>query len=215
MVKPYLAIPSRDGRLDCRHLTVFVHTACAYPGIAFDSQALSLLVLNFNTLYANALNAREQGFTHFVLLHDDIVPMQTDWLQRMLAEMETHQLDVLSAVVVIKGTDRISCGTYDGKESFGMTFKDFGADRTWVNNDDPILLVNSGCLVVDIRKPWVDDFCFTSADHIVKDADGKYRAIAESEDYRMSVWLAKRGIRYGATSKVPVYHIGRCDYQAA
>jgi hypothetical protein len=211
-MKIYMGIPTRDGKLDHRHVRIITSLAGQYPGLAMETQSMSLLNLNFNTLYANALNARKHGFTHFLMLHDDIIPKQDDWVRILHSEMAAGNLDVISAAVIIKGTDRLSCAMYDGEKSWPMTAKLFGPDTTIVNTGKPILMMNTGCLLMDITKPWADSFCFSGHDTIVKGEDGQFMAMAESEDYRMSIWLHQNGVPYGATSKVHTWHRGGYDY---
>lgn len=64
---------------------------------------------SFNTLWSSALNARDaKGSacpTHFLMFHVDIIPLQVDWLPRMIALMAEHKAEILSVVSPIKSGD--------------------------------------------------------------------------------------------------------------
>jgi len=63
----------------------------------------SLLASNFNQLWCLALNHVHEGrpLEYFAMLHDDVGP-EDFWLDKLIAELEDKQLDVLSVVVPIK-----------------------------------------------------------------------------------------------------------------
>ena len=196
----------------------------------------SLLACNFNILLSEALNLREQvGLTHFLLLHADVVPHGETWLETMLNEMERHHVQVLSAVIPIKdhrgltstaldtsglkGVEPWRCRrltlaecdklpvTFDGREAAaGIEY--------WPKDLKPVLLVNTGLMLIDLRAKWVDDVCFTVRDQIGRDAEGRRTAYCEPEDWGFSKWLHAKCIPYKATRCVAVGHDGSMSYES-
>src|SRR4051812_48922453 len=73
-----------------------------FSGIRVDDVGSSLLALNFNEMWARALNARSQGITHFVMLHADVVPHSATWVGQLRSIMDRHAASVLSVVLPIK-----------------------------------------------------------------------------------------------------------------
>ena len=92
----FLGIPCGDRRLDCGTANAILkaphHVRCA-P--VFNS--FSLLACNFNFLFTAALNMRKDGFTHFCMLHNDVIPDGDRWLADLLDEMLLADADVVSA----------------------------------------------------------------------------------------------------------------------
>src|SRR5678816_3607138 len=71
-----------------------------FPTSPYVEWTASLLCYNFNALLATALNARSSdpakpGITHFLLLHDDVRPMERHWARQMFDEMQAHNLGAL------------------------------------------------------------------------------------------------------------------------
>jgi len=196
----------------------------------------SLLAHNFNILLSAALNLRWQvGLTHFLLLHADVVPHGERWLETMLDEMERHHVQVLSAVIPIKDhrgltstaldtsglkdvepwrcrrltlteCDKLPV-TFDGREAAA------GIDL-WPKHLEPVLLVNTGLMLIDLRAKWVDDVCFTVRDQIGRNAEDRRTAYCEPEDWGFSRWLHSRCIPYKATRCVAVGHAGNAFYES-
>src|SRR5687768_1679469 len=63
----------------------------------------SLLACNFNKLWCAALNMVHRGerLDYFAMLHDDI-GAEDGWLDKLVAELEANDLDVLGVAVPIK-----------------------------------------------------------------------------------------------------------------
>lgn len=178
----------------------------------------SVLTLTFNQLLATALNKRdEEGATHFAMLHNDIVPCQ-GWVDVLLEEMYSHNLDFVAAVVPIKNTYGLTSTATDNlgypwgvrrlsmKEIFALPETFTAADVKHRDPDAPLLL-NSGCTLLKLTEPWVSGLYYKQTDRIARcQLDGKWIAQSISEDWDFSRQLFARGCRLGATRKVSLYH---------
>jgi hypothetical protein len=230
----FLGIPCGDGRLDMGTaqaiLKAPMQVRCA-P--AFN--AFSLLACNFNFLFTTALNLRSQGITHFCMLHNDVAPQSDTWLTDLLNEMILADADAISAVVPIKNDQGLtSTGldysglpdarpfacrrltmteimqmpeTFDADEAEAH-LSDFPSDQI-----DPVLLINTGLLLIDIRKPWVESVKFQVLDEVRSNPEtGVMECFTDPEDWNFSRQLHGLGVRYVATRKVHVQHAGRASY---
>ena len=194
-----IAMPSRRGRLT----SVLGRT--------------SLLALNFNRLWCNALNERESlKLTHFAMIHNDIAaPMW--WIDTLIDEMDRVDADIISAVVALKdgrGLTSTAIGepvkgdirrlTLHEIHQFPVTFQ--RSDIT----DDPntILLLNTGCWVCRFTEPWVEEAKFQVLDDIRRSKDGTFQAVTLSEDWNFSRWAAARSLKMFATRVVAPEHYG-------
>ena len=219
MSKVFLALPSYDGHMEQGAFGPIAHSK------AHLAQPLgsSLLCYTFNQLFCMALNMRSKGFTHWAILHADICPLQNDWLDTLRSEMERVGADVMSAVVPLKSND--------GLTSTGLAVQEFYAKRyggveeldPWAVKrltmkeiydlpetfTDENLVVNSGCMIVDITKPFAEKICFTIQDRIVRDENGEFKALVFSEDWSFSQQVRKLGGSIWATRKVGLYHVGK------
>jgi len=178
---------------------------------------MSLLTRVFNTLFCAALNARKHGVTHFLLHHADIGPDGNWWLDRMMAIMEEKGADVLSAVVPIKSPLGLTSTALDeGIEGRDLkysprrlTLKEVHAlDPTFTH---PRLLVNTGLMLVDIRKPWVEKIHFRFEDEILWE-DGVAKVRNWPEDWLFSRDAKALGANLWATREIKVLHAGRANY---
>lgn len=182
----------------------------------------SLLTANFNRLWCTALNARQTaGVTHFAMHHSDIAAPQ-GWIDDLLAILDERGADVVSAVVPMKDDRGLTTtGVRDMRtshirrltmaevhelpETFGL------ADVS--DEPDTALMVNTGLWVCRFTEPWVEEFPgFQQGDNIVKDEDGRYRALTLSEDWWFSQWCHDRGLSVLATRAVAVKHYGRVAF---
>lgn len=179
---------------------------------------LSLLSMCFNTLWCGALNHRADGATHFAMLHSDIEPVAW-WLDMLMDELIATDADLLSVVVPIKSEQGLTSTAIDSgagdnfANEFRLTMQEvFRLPETFSAADcgypDRALLVNSGCWVCRLDRPWVEQVHFTINDRIRKGADGLWRPEVESEDWCFSRQLHRLGCKVLATRKVPVKHLG-------
>lgn len=205
----FIANPSPDRQLYNTSAQLIAHSGVKRKTIHGEN-AGSIVTHNFNQLWVAALNLRKtQGVTHFLLWHADIRPLGQDWLDNMFAEMEANQADVLSAIVPIKDDRGLTSTAFDlgdwkaarltQKQVWGKNIPD-----TWTADN---LLVNTGLMLVDFRKPWVEKICFTINDKIVYE-NGVWQAYCESEDWNFSRQCHKLGVRLFATRKIITEHNG-------
>jgi len=190
----------------------------------------SLLAFNFNILLASALDARDAGeVTHFAMLHADIEPIPeldeagmvtVGWVDILCREMAASGADVVSAVVPIKevsGNPRTSTAIFDdanpwtpkqflyvaNKEELPTTFTNLQVCQPGEH-----LGINTGCMLIDLRRPWWDDFAFEIRDRIVKGPNGKRHAQVRPEDWEMSRHVQSHGGVVAATWAVKLSHHG-------
>lgn len=184
--------------------------------LRFDMSS-SVLTLNFNRMWAEALNAREHGFTHFAMLHDDVCP-EPGWLDILLAEIEREQADVVASVIPIKschGLTSTALGNAPPRNIFRplrrLTMAEtYNLPPTFSRKDIQLegpdtLFINTGCWIADLRKDWVTKNCFRNVERLIRCKD-RWKADCMSEDWAFSVDLERWGAKVLATRKVPLYH---------
>jgi len=207
-------VPTYNGQLHFKTATALLTHGAQRFDISFSS--ISLLAYNFNHLFAKAYNEMEsKGFTHFCLLHADIGP-EIGWLARMLSMMKEHRLDCLSLVSPIKNAEfNTSCALDYPGELKKLSSSDIsllpdvftGSDCKKVFGTDR-LLVNTGCMVIDMRRVNPVKCFFEISDRIVRDKNGKYECQNIPEDWAISRKFMKHKIRYAATKSVKLTHHG-------
>ncbi len=180
----------------------------------------SLLAFNFNLLFTHAMNLRENGCTHFAMLHADIDP-ERHWVDKLRDEMESAHAEVISAVVPIKSTEGTTSIAIDMPDEGNwvqcrLTMREVHRiakptfDAADAGYPGHALLINTGCMLVDLRGDWVDRFPgFCVSDEIRHDGpNGEARAWNEPEDFAFGRWLHDHGVRAVATRAVRVNHLG-------
>lgn len=199
------------------------------------SEGSSNLPLNFNVILANALGYRDAGLaTHLAILHED-VSAEPGWLDTLWLEMLAHEADFIGAVVPIKEpNDNPRTSTGVGKRSdifwgnrclrmsdIASLPETFGRDDVCGGPDD-VLIVNTGCFLADLRRPWWDDrgdgqpFAFGFENRVRLDRATGVRTVDTCcEDWLLSHMLHDHGARVFATSKVRATHWGDCPWHNA
>ena len=179
-------------------------------------QSMSLLAFNFNNLWCIALN---KNYSHFCMVHADL-SMDAGWLDTLMNEMNTHGADVLSAIIPIKNNSGETSTGFDlsrgdGKETDEflikkITLKEAYAmtEATWTHEK---LLLNTGLMLVNMRKDWVKKIHFHMIDKIIKTENG-YRPLCVSEDWQFSRDAKALGAKLYCTRKVRVVHLGGGAY---
>jgi hypothetical protein len=76
---------------------------------------------------------------------------------------------------------------------------------------DENLLINTGLLVVDMRKPWVEQIAWRFENEIIKVGDA-FKPFEISEDWCFSRQARALGAKLFATREVKVKHLGRAAY---
>jgi hypothetical protein len=184
-------------------------------------QCGSLLAANFNMLWVTALNMQRSGIPikYFAMLHDDIGP-QDWWLDTLIEEMESRDLDMLGVVSPIKdslGLTSIAVAPSDGYTwaQQRLTMREvFALPETFTSEDvGRPLLLNTGCWVCRFDPSWNTDVFFTINDRIVFDRRiNSYVAQVESEDWFFSRLCHEKGLKIGATRKVAITHEGFAQF---
>lgn len=175
----------------------------------------SVLPRGFNKLYASALNERENGFTHFAMIHADIQVNEPFWIDKMMYLMGLHGAEVLSVVSPIKDPRGLTSTAVDINPHTGewdkwrvkrLTMKEvFEKPATWT---EPELLVNTGLMLIDMRAPYADKLYFEFVDQIIFDENMKRRAVGMSEDWQFSRLVNSMGGKIFATREIAISHIG-------
>lgn len=240
----------------------------------------SLLAMCFNITFSIAMRLRDEGkATHFLMLHDDIVPLDQNWFEELWSAYKdpegnngTGMICAVSPIKDQRGFTSIAVekevaeesddalGTLrrvieassgfrgpkdDGFEAWlKANFKDV-LDRlsgippkrfftkpqrltmTQIHNGPqtfthPGLLLNTGCLLFDMREPWVDqattkgrgNLYFTIQDHI-EWIDGIPHPSSASEDWNFTRMARAAGCpKIYATRKMPLEHIGQARFSS-
>jgi hypothetical protein len=155
------------------------------------------------------------------MAHSDIVA-EPGWLDTLWSEMWLYNLDLISAVVPIKGpTGRTSTAIGSTSDPWKVHRCIFDKDRKrypptfgpeHVCAPGEVLLVNTGLMLLDLRRPFWDDFAFSFHDRIRKTPSGRV-AENRSEDWEMSHFLHRVGARYMATWRPKLSHEGIKRYK--
>jgi hypothetical protein len=161
------------------------------------------------------------NFTHFAMLHDDIVP-QNNWLDALVDELLATGADLLSAVVPIKDVNGMTSTAIDGEDIFlverRITMTEvYRLPPTFSAADcgypSKALLTNSGCWVCDFTKPWRYNIRFTIQDRIRRDPrTGLWQAEVASEDWQFARDVQAQGGKVLATRKVGLAHFGHLPF---
>lgn len=176
-------------------------------GVAFFETTGSILTASFNHCWCWALNARKGGLTHFLLMHADVKPQNLDWIDVLLSEMEKAEADVLSAIIPIKDGRGLTSTALDTNRWHPVRITQKQSKElpaTWTSDG---LLTNTGLMLVDFRKPWVEKTCFTIHDELVCE-DGEWRTRCEPEDWNFARQCRALNLRIFATRAVTVEHFG-------
>lgn len=214
----FLALPSYGGGESENTLAVAdaIFTARKGAGrVITCTKSLSLLALTFNTLWCEALNRREElGLTHFVMLHADVAP-ESGWLWKILDEMDRVEADILSAVVPIKddqGITSTALYTRGERDTYRLSLDDLATLPATFDGSrwpEKRLLVNTGLMAVDFRKPWVEKVWFEIRDGIDRLPDGRFVPLVMPEDWNLSLMAEDLGCRVFATQKLSLTHWGK------
>lgn len=216
--KVFFRTPAYDGRVEADTMMSVMRCICgdSTSQYDYDVQALSALCLNFNMLWAQALNTRaSNGWTHFAMLHADMATAMPNWLEFLMDELDRTGADVLSVVAPFKdGSGLTSTGYDNGQQVVRLTLKQihelpvtFGIEDTPYPEHQ--LVVNTGMWVCDFTKPWVEKVWFQMVDQIVPCPDGIFRVVFKPEDWEFSRMCNELGLKVMATRGVPIRHIGR------
>lgn len=184
-------------------------------GFAYNEQVGSILTASFNALWCWALNARKvqpQPMTHFLMLHADIRPMVnpgSNWFTTLLEEMEAIHAEVISQIVPIKDGRGLTSTAFDTNQWAPMRLsltQAMAFPKTWTCEG---LLWNTGMMLVDLRKDWVENIHFEMSDGIRKNEEtGEFYPIIEPEDWNFSRKCRRLGVLGAVTRAVELDHHG-------
>jgi len=216
-IKVFVGIPSYNGEVRWNLTKILTFASEKGYLSKTNCQCSSAINCNFNSLYAQALNHRGAGITHFLLLHADIDIQEKNWVDKMVDLSIQHKADVLSAVSPIKSAEGLTStaldemiGSADRPHIRRLTMTEImKRPPTWTEDK---LLINTGCMLVDITKSWAEDVFFEFEDKLLKDKDGNFYAHFFPEDWNFSRKVRAAGGSIFATREVKLHHIGNSSY---
>jgi hypothetical protein len=215
----YIGLPTYDGRV--HQSAIALKKTCSQvvgraPTLHIESS--SILTRTFNALYAAALNARADGYTHFLMIHEDVHPLVPGWLDKMLGIMDMVGADVLSAVSPIKNVLGLTSTALELPGDVPnlvkiqrLTMREIMKEPETFTH--PNILVNTGLMLIDLSASWVEDVWFEFSDSIVKGQDGKFVAAGCSEDWNFSRMVRAKGGKLWATRAIPLVHRGGGEFR--
>lgn len=184
----------------------------------------------FNAVWVDSLNMAAKGeVSHFAMLHSDIDP-QPGWLDILIEELDRLDADCVSAVVPLKDARGLtSTAIGDPADPWQpwrrFTLREIAAfpetfDNAAAGYPDKPLLVNTGCLVCDLRKPVYQTvleggevpIAFNFPTCVGRGPGGKFESFRESEDWHFSRRLAEFGGKAWATRTVQLNHLGEYPF---
>ena len=205
----FVGLPSHDGtRLNALALADI--TARRKDAILAERFGC-FLPANRNDLWCQALNMAPRPEL-FLWLDADVIPTD-DFVTVLEGEMRATGADLMGGVVSMKtkpGDTSIALDADEfGRKTRRMHLSEMaGLTDTWTH---PRLLLSTGLILVDFRKPWVEQVSFATEDRIEK-RDGKFVTVNDSEDYRWCRQVRSLGGSIFATRKVGTTHVGRRDH---
>lgn len=209
--KVFIALPSYNGQSASKQL--YSLSAIVKKGWLVASTEFSSLAHSFNRMWADCLNRkRTEGFTHFVMCHADIVP-HGNWIQILLDEMKTHGADIISAISPIK--DHLGITSTGRMRPDVKCIERFTMHQVYQLPETftfPDIVLNTGCMCVNLAFPFVEQLFFRFQDWIEKNEKGEFVARTVSEDWLFSADAASMGAKLYATRKVKLEHIGTMHF---
>lgn len=219
----YLCLPSRrDVRIEAAqsHYALATNGGCQFiPCVS----ANNLLANGFNKHWAMALNWQKAGIVDYFLMHHDDIEIRTPlWLDEMIMEMNRVGAAVLSVVQPIKDGKQTETSTAVETEHGPwrprrMSFEEI--DELPETFTLPGLLINTGLMLVDIRRPEFHElvgnelyFHFEINDRIVSGKDGMLYAQFRPEDWNFSRLCHARHLPVYATRKIECLHYGEIGF---
>lgn len=234
-----LGCPTHNGQIEHRVIKALFAEATAKHRVLVKVHQTSLLAAGCNQMYCDALNGKGNSngerFKWFAMLHADVAP-EPLWLDKLIEIAEQNNADLLSAVVPIKGNEGVTSTAIsfpgdpfqryarltlkqvnrpDWPETFNVKqalaffrretphYPEVLADST--------LLVNTGCMVVRLDRPWSNELYFTINDKIDLTLNG-FQSFVEPEDWFFSRLVAEKGGNVMATKAIRLEHIGNTPY---
>lgn len=218
-MKIFMAMPTYDLTVHLHAARAFYVGATTYLPRFYAEAGRSLLANCFNILWGAALSIRkDEGITHFAMLHSDVVP-QDGWLDILYQEMTRTQSHLVSVVLPIKDLSGVT-STAIGGETYQpvrrLTMKEvLQLPETFTATDcgypNKPLWTNTGCWLVDLSLQGIDRAAFEIRDSIKKTPEG-YQPVCFPEDWSFADQVHELGGRVSATRKVSATHVGTFAY---
>lgn len=169
----------------------------------------SLLAKGMNIALATGLNGK---FTHLLLVHADIKPVDPKWFDQLYREFVRVGADVLSVISPIKDNDKATSTALDGPDKWlpeRILLDDAINHRpeTWTA---PNLLVNTGLVLMNLGD-WAKRVYFTINDRLYTN-DGRLQVGTEPEDWFFSRRARDAGASLWVTRKIRIRHEGTRDW---
>jgi len=227
----FLGTMTHNGQLDYLMAKAFYMTPTREREVFYMPRQSSLLAAAYNHLWCYALNNREKhNLKYFAILHSDIVP-EDFWCDKLIAELEKYDADVMSAIVPIKENSGVTSTALSGPDNFTRAlrltmkqvwhpgrYETFGIkemhDEGWQVEEDAKLLVNTGCFVARLDRPWCSRVHFTINDRIRVGIGGQLISETEPEDWFFSRRVAEEGGKVMATRTIKLDHMGGRAYKS-
>ena len=223
----FLGMPAGSGAINAGAAQGFFRLATQKHEAVMASVCGSALGQTFNKLWASALGMA--GVTHFAMLHSDVIPSHW-WVDTLVDELDRTGADVISAACRIKdpkGLTSTAVGDPDDPwdyrritcEEMGQLPGTFGIEDIPAEITEDyrnVLLVNTGCWVCDLRRPWWREqnpdgslrWAFTQNDRISQLPHGQYLVEFAPEDWLFSRYCHEVGAKVLCTKKVSLRHAG-------
>ena len=220
--KVFLAVPvGGDGGISVATHRAVGALAASKHDVECAHQGSSALTYNFNALWADALNRRMAGqaFDVFGMIHTDIAPQPTDWLDRLLTIFDETQADVLSVIMPIKDSKGLTSTAMDTSrwtprrltmQEVFLLPETFDGALIQAKFGAP-LLINTGLMLVRFTEPWALEVCF-NIDNCIALMGGRYQPFFEPEDWKFSRWCNAHSLKLVATRAVAAGHLGQAMY---
>ncbi len=208
-LKLAIALPSYDGR---RHNALPIHgLAKQVPNCTPIDSRGSLLAHVFNQCLVTAFNLRKEGkVTHMLMLHDDILPCEGDWFENFWNAFQSADAQLMSVISPIKDGRGLTSTAVEGPTRWNprrLTLTECHAQKE-MTFTRPDILLNTGCMLMDLRDDWVNKCYFSITDEIVWQ-DGVPTARVEPEDWGFTRMARAAGCqRIFATRAVKLLHCG-------
>lgn len=209
MKKLYLCLPLYSSMVHVGVAKRFFRATSANAEVHPMISKSSLLASGFNHHW---VAAHAEQFDYFIMLHGDVEPVDPMWVDILLEEMVLHEADIVSAVIPIKndcGLTSTAIGKPDTpwirqrlslKQCLSLP-KTFSAADVGV--PEKPLLVNTGCMLVNLSKEWSGHAHFT-----VRDQVNHGSVECEPEDWYFSRRAWELGAKAYATTALRVQHHG-------
>lgn len=215
----YFAVPAYTGcKPSVQAVTAAFLGHAPLDRVYYQEGVGSSTTFRFNQLWCDALNKRRSHrITHFLMLHTDIAPLAFTWVEDLLREMARVKADVLSVVIPFKDDSGLTSTAVSGGNPdpfhpvrrITMTEAENLLRPTFT---DDKLLINTGMMLVDFTKPWVEQVHFEFKDEIRQAPDGTFYPVGVSEDYNFSRQLIALGVPRHVTNVVKAIHQGSYEY---